>query len=341
MGSSWALAFIPSNSVDTLAEASMVLWLLTLIDILAPIGEVRVAVVAVLALARISQVSDGAHAVLALAEHAARVAGARGGRVGRQHRHRRQALPRLDRPQEHEGDLERRPRRAPLHAQQLVGERPPVEPPLLRHEHVRRQERQRLGVVPGVEPPEVDPRGGAVVVDGRLAARHARAVLAGGLADAVHLLVAEGAEGGAAADDAGPPGAEGDLVLDQRRHQVAAGEHELVAVGQHVAVADDAAAEGDVPVGGEGAAAADDGAAAHHAHGAVAEGDLGDAERAVAEEQPRRLRAAGVTGEVEPRPVAARWPDAEGVRHAHVPAGGGAAGQPCHRRWSLRRGRHR
>jgi hypothetical protein len=297
--------------------------------------EIRIAVVTSLAVARIAQVSGCAHAVVALAEHAVCVGGARRGGVGRQVGQRRKALP--DPPQEDKGDLQRRPRRALLHAQQLVGQRPLVEPPLLRHEHVGRQERQRLTVVPGVQPPEAHLRGRAVVVDGRLAARHAGAVLvAPRLPDAVHLLVAERAEGGAAADDARPAGPHPEL-LDQRRHQIAPGEHQLVAVRQHVAVVYEAAAEGDVPVGGD-AGAVDDGAAAHHAHGRVAEGDLGHPERAVAEEQ---LASPPVACQVEPWPVAAWRPEAERVWHAHAAAAGAAVAQPyrCRWCWSLCRGR--
>ena len=33
VGSLWALTFVPSNCVDTFAEAPIVMWLLTLIDI--------------------------------------------------------------------------------------------------------------------------------------------------------------------------------------------------------------------------------------------------------------------------------------------------------------------
>jgi len=300
-------------------------------------GEIRIAVVTLLALACVAQVSGRAHAVVALAERAVCVGGAYRSGVGRQVGQRRKALP--DPPQEDKRHLKRRPRRALLHAEQLVGQRPLVEPPFLRHEHVGGQERQRLAVVPGVQPPEAHLRGRAVVVDGRLAARHAGAVLvvvAGGprrLPDAVHLLVAERAEGRAAADDARPAGPD-DEVLHQRRHQVAAGEHQLVAVGQHVAVVHEAAAEGDVPVGGD-AGAVDDGAAAHHAHRGVPEGDLGDTERAVAQ-QEQLAAALVVAGEVEPRPVAARRPEAERVRHAHAPAAGVAVGQPYRRCWCWR-----
>lgn len=80
-------------------------------------------------------------------------------------------------------------------------------------------------------------------------------------------------------------------------------------------------------------------------HCGLGQGDVDDLEGggagagagAVAvEKQPRGIVAC-VAGEVECRPVAAGGPKAEGVRHAHVAAGGVAAGPPCRHRSHRRR----
>ena len=149
-----------------------------------------------------------------------------------------------------------------------------------------------------------------------------------------------GAEGGTAADDLG--GFFPDNVRGNRRQHVASGGDELVFGRQLelVAVFPEAAAEVELglpAVGGEVAGCVYDGAGAHDTHGLIPHKDLGDTEAAVAvEQQPRGLvAAAGVAGEVETGPVAAGGPKAEGVRHAHVAAGGVAARQPyrCRCRW--------
>jgi hypothetical protein len=80
-------------------------------------------------------------------------------------------------------------------------------------------------------------------------------------------------------------------------------------------------------------------------HCGLAQGDVDDLEGAgacavvvavVVEKQPRGIVAC-VAGEVEPGPVAAGGPKAEGVRHVHVAAGGVAAARPCRHRTHRRR----
>jgi len=74
------------------------------------------------------------------------------------------------------------------------------------------------------------------------------------------------------------------------------------------------------------------------AHCGVAQGDVDNLEGAVSVEKQPRGTVARVAGEVvEPRPVAAGVPKAEGVRHAHVAAASAAVGHPCRRHRSHRR----
>jgi hypothetical protein len=140
------------------------------------------------------------------------------------------------------------------------------------------------------------------------------------------------------ADDAG--GTVGDAADDtvaggvmQRRLDVAPGEDDLIPRRQHVRPTDVREAntnqlqEGDVEGGG-----------VNDAHRGVVQEDTEDLERAVAaaEEQSWRI-VAFVAGEVEPWQVAPTGPEAEGVRHVDVAAGGLTAGHPNRRRSHTRR----
>lgn len=98
-----------------------------------------------------------------------------------------------------------------------------------------------------------------------------------------------------------------------------------------------AAERGIPPVGGEVAGCVyDDGVGAHDPHGCILEEDLGNPEAAVAEQEPR-VAAPGVTGEVEPRPIAVGAPKAKGKWHDHVAATGLTTGLPY--RWPWQRAR--
>lgn len=229
----------------------------------------------------------------------------------------------------------------------------PVDPAFLSNEHVYRLQVLLQGVVSRAEPPHLHARGRAAQSERRLAARDARAPLrdCDGIAAAVAAagvaadedgfvplqgefvaFVPDGAEGGAAADDPGRPLPD---FGEERGSHIAPGHDELVPGRQQVAMVPEAGTERGVPAfvpDHELARGVKDGTPVNDAHRGIPEEDIGDPERAVAEEQPRLPAACIVTGEVEPGPVAVRWPEAEGVRHAHVAAGGVAAGLPYRRR---------
>lgn len=60
----------------------------------------------------------------------------------------------------------------------------------------------------------------------------------------------------------------------------------------------------------------------------VSQGDANDLNGTIAIKKESWGIAAGVADEVEPRPIAVGWPEAEGVWHAHIAAGGVAVGLP-------------
>ena len=99
-----------------------------------------------------------------------------------------------------------------------------------------------------------------------------------------------------------PRGFYPNAVREEHRDNVAPQDDQLVSRRQQVAVLREAAAERGVrPALGDGVAGyIYDGAGAHHAHGCILEGDVGDAESAVADQEPWGV-VVPVAVEVEPR----------------------------------------